>query len=223
MKSSISLALSFLFLCFLPNPLLGAPEPLLDMFNDKVVTGTEYYIVSAITGAGGGGLNILSGRNDPCPMDVVQESSDLKPGRALLFFPFNYTGEAGTVVYDSTDLNIQFNVRPRSCNQETTVWKVDNYDDAKGEWFITTNGVIGNPGAETLQNWFKFMKVSADFDMYKIVHCPSVCKSCVKLCSDVGIHFETERRLALSHSPFRLVLIKASDAHKLRERLNAII
>ncbi|KAL5746948.1 hypothetical protein ACOSP7_023937 [Xanthoceras sorbifolium] len=222
MKNSL-LVFPFLFLCFLPNPLLGAPEPLLDISGDKVVTGTEYYIVSVIRGAGGGGLNFISGRNEPCPMDVFQERSDLRRGRPLSLFPVNYNGEVGTVVYDSTDLNIQFNVQRPRCNEETTVWKVDNYDNKMGAWFITTNGVIGNPGAETLQNWFKFEKVADDLNVYKIVHCPSVCKSCVKLCSDVGIHFETERRLALSHSPFMMVLMKVSEVHKLRERLNAII
>ncbi|KAH7550618.1 hypothetical protein ACOSP7_023936 [Xanthoceras sorbifolium] len=222
MKNSL-LVFPFLFLCFLPNPSWCASEPLLDVFGDEVVTGTEYYIVSAIRGAGGGGLNFLSGRNEPCPMDVFQERSDLQRGRPLLFFPLNYTGEEGTVIYGSTDLNIKFNVEPRSCNEETTVWKVDNYDDQKGAWFITTNGVIGNPGAETLKNWFKFEKAADNLNMYKIVHCPSVCKSCVKLCSAVGIDFETERRLALSHSAFPVVLIKASVAHKLMGRFNAII
>ncbi|KAH7550624.1 hypothetical protein JRO89_XS13G0233600 [Xanthoceras sorbifolium] len=160
MKNSL-LVFPFIFLCFLPNPLLGAPEPLLDVFHQEVVTGTQYYIVSAHFQ--GGGLNLLSGRNEPCPMDVFQERSNL--GRPVSFLPLNYNEEVGsTVVYDSTDMNIQFNIQNLNCEEETTVWKVDNLDDEKNAWFITTNGVAGNPRA--VRNWFKFEKVPEDARIY---------------------------------------------------------
>ena len=222
MKSSILLVLlSFLSISILPNPSLGAPQPLLDISGDEIVTGTEYYIVSAITGAGGGGLNLFFGRNKPCPMDVYQEPLDLLRGRPLLFFPVNYTGEEGDIVYESTDMNIQFNIQSPICPGKTTVWKVDNYDDEQNAWFITTNGVVGNPGPKTQQNWFKFEKIGF---MYKIVHCPSVCMSSEKLCSAVGIHFDARRRLALNDDrPFPLVFLKASDVDKVRERFTAVI
>nr|ABG47463.1 vegetative storage protein [Litchi chinensis] len=225
MKSSL-LTLTFLvvFLSFLPNSLLGASEPLYDINGDEVITGTEYYIVSAIRGGGGGGLNLFSGRNERCPMDVFQHRSDLQRGSPMMFFPVNYNGEKGAVVRASTDMNIQFNVQPDACSQHSTVWKVDNYDEKGGAWFITTNGVIGNPGSKTIHNWFKFEKVGTDLNAYKIVHCPSVCDSCVTLCSDVGINYGTQRRLALSsdsQKPF--MLMKVSDVQKYMGRFNAVI
>ncbi|KAK0588456.1 hypothetical protein LWI29_001266 [Acer saccharum] len=79
-------------------------------------------------------------------------------------------------------------------------------------WFITTNGAVGNPGAQTLESWFKFEKV--DGNTYKIKYCPSVCETCVSICSDVGIYFGNGgRRLALSKTrPFLVSILKAEDA-----------
>ncbi|TXG53966.1 hypothetical protein EZV62_019222 [Acer yangbiense] len=70
----------------------------------------------------------------------------------------------------------------------------------------------GNPGPQTLPNWFKFVKIGVGINAYKIVHCPSdVSESTVHLCSDVGINYvENARRLALSSTqPFRLGFVKA--------------
>ncbi|KAK2662926.1 hypothetical protein Ddye_001500 [Dipteronia dyeriana] len=80
---------------------------------------------------------------------------------------------------------------PLSYNQPT-VWKVDDYDGSTRQWYITTNGVEGNAGAETLKNWLKFKRYEHTYG-YKIVHCPSVCESCVKLYSNVEYRVVDDR------------------------------
>ncbi|KAK2662927.1 hypothetical protein Ddye_001504 [Dipteronia dyeriana] len=209
MKSSVlTLSLSFLFFALLTKPLSGHPDPLLDLDGEKVEAGWAYYIISAIRGAGGGGLTLSFNRNGLCPLDVTQHSLDLFRGYPMFFFPTNYSSENRGYVHESMDVNILFYANIINCN-EPMVWKVDNYDEKRGAWFITTNGVIGNPGPLTMKNWFKFVKIG---DAYKIVHCPSdVSGSTVNLCSDVGINFVGNvRHLALtSGQPFRFRFVKA--------------
>ncbi|TXG47968.1 hypothetical protein EZV62_027262 [Acer yangbiense] len=93
--------------------------------------------------------------------------------------------------------------------QESTVWKLDSHDDSLGQWFVTTGGVEGNPGRETISNWFKIEKFDDD---YKLVFCPSVCDTCRVLCRDIGIYIDQAtgiRRLALSDTPFKVMFKKA--------------
>ncbi|XP_031263033.1 kunitz trypsin inhibitor 5-like [Pistacia vera] len=207
--------LSFLFLALIAStPLLGAadPDPLLDVNGEKLLTGAPYYIVSAIRGGGGGGLSLFPSKT-LCPLDVIQQNLDTNRGQSLLFSPATQNEEE--VLYESTDLNIKFSTPASICFQPT-VWRVDNYDSSTGQWFITTNGVEGNPGAETLQNWFKFEMVG-NTNSYKIVHCPKVCDSCVSLCSEVGLYeIDGVRRLAIKGERiFRIVFIKAEEFNSL--------
>ncbi|KAH7569707.1 hypothetical protein JRO89_XS06G0250700 [Xanthoceras sorbifolium] len=203
----LPLLLFFLFFALLTKPLLSAPEPLLDNNGEKVEAGTAYYIVSAIRGGGGGGLSLTFNRNGSCPLDVIQERLDVFRGYPMFFYPTNYNSEDRGFVYESTDVNILFYANIINCNQQF-VWKVDNYDDKRGAWFVTTNGVLGNPGPQTLKDWFKFERAAGN--AYKIVHCPSVSESTVHLCGDVGINYDdNERRLVLSPQPFRFFFVKA--------------
>ncbi|KAH7550614.1 hypothetical protein ACOSP7_023943 [Xanthoceras sorbifolium] len=226
-SSSLAFSFTFLFLAFITKPLFAAaPEPLVDIRGDKVLTGTTYRIVSAIRGGGGGGLTLGDGRNGLCPLDVVQLGSDLMWGLPFFFSPINSTTiDQQSFVYDSTDLNIIFVVPQIIICDVPKVFKVDNYDESTGQWFITTNGAIGNPGPQTLQNWFKFEKVHGN--TYKIKYCPSVCESCVSLCSDVGIYHDdkAQRRLALnSERPFLVHIYKgeAEDASNKEKIVSAI-
>ncbi|KAJ4713695.1 Trypsin inhibitor [Melia azedarach] len=195
--SSLITLLSFLLIAFATKPLLvrsAYHEPLIDTDGNKVESTLDYYVVSARRGGGGGGLSLFAGRNGLCPLDVRQEWSDLQRGVRIRFSPVNND----TIVRGSTDLNVRFATETR-CN-EPTVWKVDDYDDSRGKWFITTGGEEGNPGAQTLRNWFKLVKTGTIPGTYKIVHCPSVCgSSCVKLCNNVGVDYEdSARRLVLT-------------------------
>nr|CAD1844343.1 unnamed protein product [Ananas comosus var. bracteatus] len=56
---------------------------------------------------------------------------------------------------------------------------------AGGQRFVVTGGVLGNPGPDAVNNWFKIEKFR-DIS-YKIVFCPSVCRSCKVVCGDVGV------------------------------------
>ncbi|KAK0588679.1 hypothetical protein LWI29_004081 [Acer saccharum] len=211
MKSSLlALSLSFLFFALLTKPLSGHPNPLLDLDGDKVEAWSAYYTTSIIIEAGGGGLTLSPNRNGSCPLDVTQHSSYLLRGYPMFFFPTNYSSENRGYVHESMDVNIQFSTNIPICN-EPMVWKVDNCDEKRGAWFITTNGVVGNPGPQTLPNWFKFVKIGVGINAYKIVHCPSdVSESTGHLCNDVGINYvENAWRLALtSTQPFRLGSVK---------------
>ncbi|XP_031263032.1 miraculin-like [Pistacia vera] len=218
----IPLVLSFLFLALIASkPLLGAgdPKPLLDINGEKVLTGTPYYIVSAIRGAGGGGVSVFPTR-DRCPRNVIQLPSDLDKGLPLLFSPATENGDG--IVYESSDLNIRFYSQDALCLQ--IVWRVNDYDSSTGEWFITRSGVAGNPGAETLLNWFKFERFG-NTHSYKIVHCPKVCDTCATLCGDVGVHLLSgTRRLVLKADPgnFLINFIKAEEYNFLHADRNII-
>ncbi|KAH9724956.1 Kunitz trypsin inhibitor 5 [Citrus sinensis] len=177
------------------------PDPVLDISSKQLRAGSKYYILPVTKGRGGG--LTLAGRsnNKTCPLDVVQEQHSFKNGFPVTFSPVN---PKKGVVRESTDLNIKFDAAT-SCAQ-STVWKLDNFDAAFGQWLVTTGGVEGNPGPRTMRNWFKIEKFFGD---YKLVYCPSVCNFCRGLCRDVGIFINGGvRRLALSDIPFKVVFKK---------------
>ncbi|KDO40852.1 hypothetical protein CISIN_1g046118mg, partial [Citrus sinensis] len=189
------------------------PEPLLDVCSNTVKPDCQYYLVSAIPGASGGGVSLHGGRNGFCPLDVIQLSSDSGRGIKLTLSPYDNS----TIIRESTDLNLIFPVLLSGheyCNEQP-LWKVDNYDVSLGIGFITTGGFVGHPGAETLLNWFKLEIFGTLPSSYKIVHCPSFCESCVKLCSNVGISYKDGIRclaLALYDKPsFSVALIPGTE------------
>lgn len=216
----------FLSVSFFPNAILS--EPVYDIEGDKVMAGAEYYMVSTIWGAGGGGVDLFPGRNGICPLDVGQHGSDLERGTPVMFLPVHYdsTSKTPREVEASVDLNIVFNTERRLCNSIMPVWRVDDYDDDHKARFITSTGFVGHPGANSLRNWFKLEKISpgSDLNSYKIVHCPSVCDECIKLCGDVGLNLNGGfRRLALAETAKAFSLVKAGDVDKYMGKINAII
>lgn len=196
----------FLFTIFANRSPLSAaaeePAPVLDTDRNLVRAGVDYYILPVIRGRGGG-LTLASTGNETCPLDVVQEQLEVKNGLPLTFRPVN---PKKGVVRVSTDQNIKFS-GATICVQ-STVWKLDNYDASTGKYFITTGGVEGKPGRETISNWFKIETYGDD---YKLVFCPTVCNYCKVICKDVGIFMQDgKRRLALTEdAPFRVMLKKA--------------
>ncbi|KAL2485360.1 Uncharacterized protein Adt_30119 [Abeliophyllum distichum] len=86
-----------------------------------------------------------------CPLDVVQRGDDY-PGIPVVFFPLNLKK---SVVCVFTDLNIMFTDTFTDLYMlcpDSTIWKLDHYhpyDPLNREYFITTGGVVGNPGRET--------------------------------------------------------------------------
>lgn len=182
----------------------AAHDPVLDIAGDKLRTGVDYYILPVIRGRGGG-LTLGSTRNKTCPLDVVQEQFEVSHGLPLTFSPVK---PKKGVVRVSTDLNIRFSAAT-ICVQ-STVWKLDSFDESTSQWFVTTGGIEGNPGRETTSNWFKIEKYDKD---YKLVFCPTVCNFCKVLCRDVGIYIvDGQRSLALNDVPFRVMFKKAEPS-----------
>ncbi|XP_021282616.1 kunitz trypsin inhibitor 2-like [Herrania umbratica] len=198
MKTALFLALSFL----LWGSTIATDEldPVLDISGEELRTGTDYYILPVIRGRGGG-LTLASTGDETCPLDVVQEQLEVSNGLPLTFSPVNITKG---VVRVSTDLNIKFSAAT-ICVQ-STVWKLDN-DEATQKLVVTTGGVEGNPGIETLSNWFKIERYEDD---YKLVFCPGVCDFCRPVCGDLGVFIDAGiRRLALSDVPLKVMFKRA--------------
>ncbi|XP_009792285.1 kunitz trypsin inhibitor 5 [Nicotiana sylvestris] len=179
-----------------------APPAVVDIAGKKLRTGIDYYILPVVRGRGGG-LTLDSTGNESCPLDaVVQEQQEIKNGLPLTFTPVN---PKKGVIRESTDLNIKFSAA--SICVQTTLWKLDDFDETTGKYFITIGGNEGNPGRETISNWFKIEKFERD---YKLVYCPTVCNFCKVICKDVGIFIQDGiRRLALSDVPFKVMFKKA--------------
>ncbi|PIA36847.1 hypothetical protein AQUCO_03200069v1 [Aquilegia coerulea] len=210
----MKMTLSFLFLLLLIfmfnsaiNMVLAesAPAAVRDITGRKVRSGVGYYILPVVRGRGGG-LTLGSNINGSCPFDVVQEQHEISNGFPLTFTP---TNPKRGVIRVCTDLNIKFSAAT-ICVQ-STVWKLSNFDESTRQWFVTSGGVEGNPGRETIDNWFKIEKFAEEADDdYKLVFCPTVCNYCKVICRDVGVFIDSKgvRRLALSDKPFKIMLKK---------------
>ncbi|OVA10714.1 Proteinase inhibitor I3 [Macleaya cordata] len=210
MRSPSFLVLLSLFLfafstTFSPVSAESAPEAVRDTKGDKLRAGVNYYILPVVRGSGGG-LKLGTKLNGTrCPLDVVQEQHEVVDGLPLTFTPVD---PKKGVIRVSTDQNIKFSAM--SYCVQSTVWRLSPFDESTGKWFITTSGVEGNPGIQTVGNWFKIEK-DGDRD-YKLVHCPMVCNFCKVICKDVGIFIGDDgvRRLALTDdTPFKVMFKKA--------------
>ncbi|MED6222799.1 hypothetical protein PIB30_067874 [Stylosanthes scabra] len=204
MKTSYMISVALILL----TPLIfscdgdSASEPVLDITGKNLRTGTDYLVLPSINNnnSNGGGLALARARNRTCPFDVVDSSYRAMP---LKFSPFDSNKEG--VITVSTDLNIKFSAAT-TCVQ-STVWKLEQFDASRGIYFVTTGGV-GNPGRETVSNWFQIDKYGSN---YKLLFCPKVCKYCKVICKDLGIYVDGDgnRHLALSDVPFGVRFRKA--------------
>ncbi|KAJ4828764.1 hypothetical protein Tsubulata_035420 [Turnera subulata] len=211
MRSAVLLILPFLLFALATKPLLGEaaakePEVVRDLNGGKLRAGIDYYILPAVRGGGGGGLTMGSRGEQTCPPDVVQDRHEVSKGLPLTLTPLN-SSKKGHVVRVSTDLNIKFSAAS-ACVDQSNVWNLDNYDGFIKQWFVTTSGEQGNPGARTVSSWFKIEKNGDD---YSLRFCPTVCDYCRVLCRDIGIFVDETgvRRLALSDVPFKVMFKKA--------------
>lgn len=183
-------------LCLLSFALVACsdPDPVVDTLGNNLEASSHYYILPVIRGRGGG--LTLGPRGSSCPLHVIQERQEIKNGLPLTFSPVN----GASLIPLSTDLNVMF-AAATTCVQ-STVWKLDS------RWFVTTGGVKGNPGRQTVSNWFKIEKFDSD---YKLRFCPTVCDICKVVCRDVGISIDQagNRSLFLSDTPFKVMFKKA--------------
>ncbi|KAI3748563.1 hypothetical protein L6452_11719 [Arctium lappa] len=192
----------FIFIVFSTFSLSTGQTPVLDIAGSVVRSSLRYYIVPAIRGSGGGVKLAPTTINQTCPLDVAQENNELLDGLPLKFVPAN-TNKDGTI-FESTDLNIKFS-DATTCGRPA-VWRVE---DSGGQRVVSSRGVVGNPGRETISNWFKIEKYE---DGYKVVFCPSVCNSCRPACADIGstIAKNGRRSLVLNNVPLKVVFKKAN-------------
>ncbi|KAJ0984459.1 hypothetical protein J5N97_002815 [Dioscorea zingiberensis] len=180
----------------------SAATAVLDTEGKTVRTGIQYYIRPAARDVAGG--LILTSRNGSCPLVVGQAQSGADLGYPLTFSPVN--PKAKTVNL-ATDINIQFEVGTL-CLQPT-VWKLTGPQEGTGRYYVTSGGVKGNPGIETLDNWFKIEEFMGTY--YKLSFCPTVCDTCKPLCGDLGIVIENGQRWLVfsTDRPFPFEFVKA--------------
>ncbi|KAK4280558.1 hypothetical protein QN277_012171 [Acacia crassicarpa] len=191
-----------LFFALSAEPLLGGggaraePEPVLDSGGGKLRAGRSYYI-QPVPIPPSGGLEVASIRRK-CPLDVITVQED--PSLPSLFIPIN---PKKGVIPVSTDLNIVFSDETDTGCPHSNVWRLDDYDNSTGQWFLTTGGVVGQPGRQTVRNWFKIEKYE---ESYKLVYCPSVCSTCKVQCKDIGTYIDSHgyEHLALSDVPYKI-------------------
>ncbi|KAK6261432.1 hypothetical protein QUC31_007248 [Theobroma cacao] len=213
MKTTIAAAL-LLSLFAIQSDFFGVAnatnKPVLDTDGEELRTGVEYYVVSALWAAGGGGLALGRSRNQSCPDIVVQRRSELDYGIPVIFSPVKPND---VFIRVSTDLIIEFVPLRDSLCLTTAVWKLDDYDQSTGKWWVIAGRVAGDAGPHTFPNWFKIEK-NGVFG-YKFTYCPSVCDSCTTLCSDIGRYEDNGQiRLGLGDQGWPFVFTKATRAIK---------
>ncbi|KAI7745292.1 hypothetical protein M8C21_017213 [Ambrosia artemisiifolia] len=177
------------------------PPVVLDLDRNFVRSDRSYYILPLIRGRGGGITLTPTTSNQTCPLDVAQENNEVSNGLPLTFIPIN-TNKNG-IIRESTDLNIRFS-GAKTCGQPA-VWRVEVVN---GQRFVSSRGSVGNPGLETISNWFKIEKYGRIG--YKLAFCPSVCSTCKPVCGNIGsvIARNGRRRLVVSNELPLVVVFK---------------
>ncbi|THU73394.1 hypothetical protein C4D60_Mb04t22380 [Musa balbisiana] len=176
--------LSAIFLVFSAlAPPTSADEPVRDTDGNVLQRGVDYYILPAVTDIGGG--LTLAGRNGSCPLSVALASLPSDNGLPLQFSPED---DDDDTVELSTDTNVIFSAYT-ICVQ-STVWKLER-DEGEGRYYVAIGGVAGNPGKETLSNWFKIESYQG---VYKLVFCPTVCDYCRPVCGSLGVYEQGGRQ-----------------------------
>ncbi|XP_072962587.1 kunitz trypsin inhibitor 5-like [Typha angustifolia] len=176
-----------IILLLTPSRSAASNAAVLDVDGHKVRPGVKYYVLPVFRGLGGG-LAFSKHGDLPCPLYVGQESSEVNDGFPVTFSPVDPDDK---IVRLSTDLNVQFPDVITICIQ-SMVWELGSADEVTGRRYVLTSGQKGNPGAYTVNNWFKIERYK-ERD-YKLVFCPSVCESCKVVCGDVGVFVEDEER-----------------------------
>ncbi|CAI9113357.1 OLC1v1013942C1 [Oldenlandia corymbosa var. corymbosa] len=194
-----------LLIFFVSNPQLSSaaksPDPVRDTNGKKVGAVARYYIspVYPITG----GIELENLDDKPCPLDVVL--ADQVPGLPVSFY--SVKSKKG-VIRVSTDLNVELPTTiPSTICPNSTMWSID-ISPSTGNYFVSTGGQRGSPGPNTIINWFKIEPFGSG--SYKLVYCPTFCKTCKVICKDVGIVVQNgKRRLGLTDDPMKFVLKNA--------------
>ncbi|XP_073002474.1 kunitz trypsin inhibitor 5-like [Typha latifolia] len=172
-----------IILLLTPSWAAASNDAVLDVDGGKLRPGVQYYVLPVIRGRGGG-LTLSSHGNVTCPLYVRQESLEVKNGFPVTFSPVDPDDK---IVRLSTDLNVQFSDVITICIQ-SLVWELGGVDEVTGRRYVLTSGQKGNPGKDTVSNWFK-IEMYGERE-YKLVFCPSVCEFCKVECGDLGVFDE---------------------------------
>ncbi|KAF5755387.1 putative proteinase inhibitor I3, Kunitz legume, kunitz inhibitor STI-like superfamily [Helianthus annuus] len=191
MKTTIFFSLAFILCIFKAN---SAPDPVLDDLGKPLRSGVQYYVIlTNIKNYTSTIWPAAVGNNNTCPAGVVEHQTK---GWVNAFTIAPVDPKKG-VIRLYTDVNIKF-LGSTLCD-ESNVWKL-KYDKDMKQYAVMMGGVEGNPGPETLDNWFKIEKTT---DGYKFVYCPSVCSYCKVMCGDIGTTIDNNgvSRLVLGGDP----------------------
>ncbi|CAN6463356.1 unnamed protein product [Victoria cruziana] len=188
----------------------SAPH-VLDIAGRPLRAGKGYYMLPANDDQFGGLTGISL--HGSCPFDVMLSASRFSNGSLLRFQPV--TGK-GTVRL-GTDLNIQFFLA--TVCVDLSVWKLAKIDKETKHNFVTLGGLVGHPGADTVDNWFKIEK---EGDHYKLVFCPTVCDTCSVACGNLGTYtMDGKRLLALGDPALAVKFVRDSRGSSTRRPINS--
>ena len=143
--------------------------------------------------------------NKTCPLYVAQETHEISFGLPLKFYPKD--PKRNKIPVDM-DTNIVFDAS--SICVKHSGWML-TFDEATGNRYVGIGGSIGNPGMETLSNWFVISKAENGMYDYKISFCPAICPACTIMCGDVGVFIGEDgtRFLGLNDRPLVVMFKKA--------------
>ncbi|KAI4351993.1 hypothetical protein L6164_006286 [Bauhinia variegata] len=177
---------------------LATAKEVLDTSGEPLVPGAEYYILPRIF-AIGGGLSLAKTRNKSCPVDVIQEISEVENGMPLKITPIPRIGIVTTGIL----LKVSFTSTP-NCTQSSE-WMLVKDDSS---WLVGIGGPEDHSGSETLTGWFKIEEYEK---AYKLMFCPIFT---APICGDIGIYVDEDynRHLILSdQGPYVVVFRKANE------------
>ncbi|KAI3813009.1 hypothetical protein L1987_17722 [Smallanthus sonchifolius] len=97
---------------------------------------------------------------------------DLRAGVEYYAVPTSIDGFSGSILPAA--------VGNKSCPAGVVEYQTEGWSRYHEQYAVMVGGVEGNPGPETLDNWFKIEKTE---DGYKFVFCPSA--ATVRLCAGI--------------------------------------
>ncbi|KAK4283271.1 hypothetical protein QN277_000240 [Acacia crassicarpa] len=182
-----SLITTLSFLLWISLSLASASEhAVIDTDGEPLLPGQEYYITSAIWGAGGGGVfPVQTGVDRSCAYSIIQSPSDRYKGKPV---KFHVVGTSTDKIYSgSTDLEIEF-VENAAC-VESPKWAATS-DSASSSLYRLAIG-----DSASVSGFFQ-IHVLNSFSS-KLVFCPGTVKVVPSTCYDIGL--ETNRELVVKH------------------------
>ncbi|XP_031475501.1 miraculin-like [Nymphaea colorata] len=191
-------SLAALFLLVSTGEAAALPGRILDTDGNPLKSRTAKYYISPVVQDNYGGLTAEYRTNGTyeCPKFISQEDYSTLDGVTASFWPV----DGRSSVRLATDLNVEFH-EWNPC-PEKPIWTLPATDRATGQRMVRYGGVIGNAGPETVNNWFRIQQSGKN---YKLVFCPSVCKTCKAACADLGLYYQNGQRwLVLGGRPFEV-------------------